>query len=111
MAVSRRYMTRGSEQQHDWLLLVPTGHHYHRFLSDLSGFDPARYDGSVETLVSNVMSWLVRRPSSLSSSYPRQVLGALPRFRRRRQRLGIRWGGEIPWEYVVELAEEIAADL
>ena len=111
MAVSRRYMTRDSEQQHDWLLLVPTGHHYHRFLSDLSGFDPARYDGTVETLVSNVMSWLVRRPSSLSSSYPRQVLGALPRFRRRRQRLGLRWAGEVPWEYVVELAEEVAAEL
>jgi hypothetical protein len=111
MAVSRRYMTRDSEQQHDWLLLVPTGHHYHRFLSDLSGFDPARYDGTVEALVSSVMSWLVRRPSSLFSSYPRQVLGALPRFRLGRKKLETKWGGEVPWTHLVKLAEDIAATL
>lgn len=111
MAVSRRYMTLGSEQQHDWLLLVPSGHHYHRYISDLSGFDPAHYDGSVEALVSSIMSWLFDRPSSLFSSYPKQVLGALPRFRFRRKKLEAKWGGPVPWAHLVKLAEEIAETL
>ena len=110
IAMARWYSTRGTEQQHDWLLLISSGHPYQHFLSDLSGFDPAHHDGTVQTLVPKVMLWLASRPNAIPSSTPGQVLGALPRFRLRKQELGIDWGGETPWRIVVDAAEETASD-
>lgn len=111
IAMARRYMTRDSEQQHDWLLLVPPGHDHHRFISDLSGFDPAQYDGTVGTLVPRVIRWLFTRPDAVLSPNPSKVLRALPRFQLRRKGLGIDWAGEVPWSRVLDVAEEVAADL
>lgn len=111
IAMARRYMTRDSDQQHDWLLLVPSGHHHHRFISDLSGFDPAQYDGSVGTLVPRVLHWLVSRPNAVLTPTPNKVISALSRFRLHRRQLGIDWAGEVPWRQVVELAEDFAAEL
>lgn len=42
---------------------------------------------------------------------PRQVLRALPRFRRRRDELGLDWGNEVPWTHIVDAAKEIAGEL
>ena len=111
IAMARRYMTRDSEQPHDWLLLVPSGHHHDRFISDLSGFDPAQHDGTVQTLVPRVVRWLFTRPGAVLSPNPKAVLRALPRFRLRRKGLGIDWADEVPWSQVLDAAEEVAADL
>jgi hypothetical protein len=108
MAVARRYMTQGSRQRHEWMLLVPDGHHYHRYISDLSGFDPFRHDGTVEILIKRVMNWLGGRPNLTSSLYPRQVLAAFPGFQRRRQELEAEWGEDVPWSHLVDAAEEMA---
>lgn len=111
IAMARRYMTRESERQHDWLLLVSSKAPYHQFISDLSGYDPAQHDGTVGSLVPRVLHWLGRRPNAVLTPTPGQVLAALLRFRFRRQKLGIDWAGEVPWHQLVELAEDIAAEL
>jgi hypothetical protein len=108
MAMARWYMTQSDSRQHDWLLLVPPGHHYHRFLSDLSGFDPSRYDGTVVNLVRRVMNWLSSRSGLTSWLFPWQVLEALRRFQLRRQELGVEWGEDLPWSQVLEIARENA---
>lgn len=111
IAIARWYMTRGTAQQHDWLLLVPSGYHHHRFLSDLSGFDPAPYDGTVETLVPQIVLWLNDHPQAVASLSAGKVLEALPRFRRGKQNLETDWGGRVPWNQIIDLAEEIASTL
>lgn len=112
MAIARWHMTRGTEQQHEWLLLLPSGHHHHRFLSDLSGFDPAPHDGTAETLVPQVMLWLTGHQDAVPLlSDPVEVLEALPTFGLRRQELGAVWGKAVPWKRLIELAEEIASTL
>ena len=111
IAIARWHMTRGTAQQHDWLLLVPSGYNHQRFLSDLSGFDPSPYDGTVETLVPQIMLWLDEDPNTTRSANAEQVLEAIPRFRLRRQKLEVDWSGRVPWRRLIELAEEIAATL
>jgi hypothetical protein len=111
IAIARWYMTRESEHRHDWLLLVPPGGHHHRFISDLSGFDPADHDGTVEILVPKVVPWLLSRQHTPPLVTPRQVLRAFPRFCRRREELGLDWGDEIPWTQIVGVAREIAREL
>src|SRR5208282_5897927 len=34
---------------HDWLVLVPKGHPYRKYISDLAGYDPTEHDGSYAT--------------------------------------------------------------
>jgi hypothetical protein len=58
IAIGRRCTQRKKAERHDWLLLVPEDHDYARFVSDLAGFDPCRYDGTVNALIPKVMSWL-----------------------------------------------------
>ncbi|HKI03553.1 MAG TPA: hypothetical protein VKK31_16360 [Thermoanaerobaculia bacterium] len=111
IAMARWYMTRGSENQHDWLLMVSSGHEYHRFISDLSGFDPARHDGTVETLIPQVMLWLVDRPTTYSPPNSQKVLQALPRFQLRIRQLDEEWGGRVPWSRILEAAQECAPKL
>lgn len=107
IALARRHMTRGRRnQQHDWLLLVSNDRKYMRFVSDLAGFDPAMYDGTVETLVPKIVSWLVSRPDAIRTPTPKAVLEALPTFQARRRELGIEWVGDVPWNHVLVAAEE-----
>lgn len=46
---------------HDWLMLVPKGNAYKKFVSDLSGYDPEEYISSGpdvrQDVVAAVMSW------------------------------------------------------
>ncbi len=109
MAMARKFMDPGSE--HDWLVLVPRGHTYARFVSDLAGYDPVPYNGSVPGVVFAVMPWLATRPDSVPSVTPQQVLEALPQFQRRREALNDHWGGLPPWADLVMLALEIARQL
>jgi hypothetical protein len=111
MAMARWYMDRRKQERHDWAVLVPDGHHYVKFVSDLAGFDLLRYDGTTEGAVPKVMSWLATRPGMIRSRKPREVLAALPRFQAEKQRLIAEWQGEIPWADLLIAAIEISESL
>lgn len=58
MAAAFRYEREGSENTHRWLALVPDGFAYQRFISDLAGFDPARHNSSIQSIIREVSAWL-----------------------------------------------------
>lgn len=58
MAAAFRFEREGSTRPHRWLALVPEGYTYQRFISDLAGFDPARHDSSVPSMIREVSAWL-----------------------------------------------------
>jgi len=85
MAMARRFMDPGNE--HDWLVLVPKGHVYIRFVSDLAAYDPATHDGSIAGVVVAVMSWLATRHNAIQPVTPREVLALLPVFQAKKRAL------------------------
>jgi hypothetical protein len=105
IAMAIRFMRSAS---HDWLVLVPAGHAYNRFVSDLAGFDPSQHDGSLNTIVAAAMAWLVTRPEAIADVTPRQVLSKLPEFQSKKKELERDWGGYPPWEDIVLAAIKIA---
>lgn len=109
MAMALRFIEPAGE--HDWLLLVPSGHPYGRFVSDLAAYDAIAHDGSVHGVVVAVMSWLATRSDAVPTVTPQEVLALLPAFQSRRQALDEAWGGLPPWADVVMLAIEIAREL
>jgi hypothetical protein len=112
IAMARRYIgPSDSSDRHDWLLLVPEQHAYAKFLSDLGGFDPLRYDGRTEQVVPPVMSWLATRPDTLRAPTPKAVLATLPQFHEAKLRLQEEWQGDVPWADLVLAALEIARPL
>jgi hypothetical protein len=100
IAMARRYMTP-KKTRHDWLLLVPEGHLYLKFASDLAAFDPICYDGKPESVVPGVMGWLVTRPEASETPSPEAVLAELPRFQAEKARLQKEWRGKLPWADLV----------
>jgi hypothetical protein len=109
MAMAKRFI--GGAEDHDWLVLVPEGHAYGRFISDLAAFDPARHDGSVEKVTSVVMAWLATRRDGVPPVTPKLVLSKLPEFRKKKASLNDDWGGYTPWADVIVLANETAKTL
>lgn len=108
MAMGRRFA--GQEDagpDHDWLILVPEGHSYVRFISDLAGFDPGMHGSSQETIVPVVMAWLWTRDDAVPAMDPSQVLEALPRFEAAKQRLDTKWANRTPWHLVLQEAQVI----
>lgn len=108
IAMARRYRERRKRLRHDWLLLVPEGHQYLTFISDLAGFDPYRYDGTLKTLVQRVMSWLATRPDAVRTPTPQDVLTALPVFSAEKEKLEQHWGDNIPWADIILAARRTA---
>jgi hypothetical protein len=110
MAMARRFGP-GGKTKHDWFALVPEGHLYAGFISDLAGFDPGRYDGRPESVVAPVVSWLATRPTNKQALEPAKVLAAVPGFAERKERLQTDWGGRAPWADVVVAALDTAPRL
>jgi hypothetical protein len=108
IAMARRFMKSRPNQRHDWLVLVPDGHGYVKFVSDLAGFDPIRYDGKTESVVPKVMTWLATRPDAVETPTPQAVLAELPRFQTEKFRLKKEWGGDVTWADLVLAALEIS---
>lgn len=108
IAMARRYLTRGTAEEHDWLLLVPQDHLYVKFVSDLAGFDPKKYDGQIASIVQCVMSWLATRPEAPLPPTPKDVLLAFPAFTAEVELLKLNWGAEPPWPYLVGAARKHA---
>jgi hypothetical protein len=105
MAMARRFM---DPDEHDWLLLVPEGHAYLRFVSDLAAYDPATHDGSIESAILPVTAWLSTRRDAVLPTTPREVLTKLPLFQARKQELDAAWGGYPPWPDIVLAAINVA---
>ena len=108
IAMARRYTRTRKSLKHDWLVLVPEGYPHMKFVSDLAGYDPPRHDGTVQTLVPKVMSWLATRIDAVATPTPQDVLAALPSFVAAKERLKAHWGDDIPWADIV-LAARAAA--
>ena len=106
IAMALRHVQSRKADRHDWLLLVPEGHQYLKFLSDVAGFDPYRYDGTVKTLVQKVMSWLATRPDAVQTPTPQDVLSTFPAFLAEKDQLKQQWGDEIPWPDIVLAARK-----
>lgn len=107
IAMACRFRSNRSTR-HDWLALVPEGHLYGRYISDLAGYDPMKHDGSPESVIPKVMLWLATRPSAIQTSTPQEVIAALPEFRRKKAALRAAWRDSIPWADQVLAAIEIS---
>jgi hypothetical protein len=105
MAMARRFMY---PEEHDWLLLVPKGHAYLRFVSDLAAYDPATHDGSVESVILPVILWLSTRRDAVLPTTPREVISKLPIFQAKKKELDSAWSGYPPWPDVVLAAILVA---
>jgi hypothetical protein len=90
IAMARRLMDGG---EHDWLVLVPKGHAYLQFVSDLAAYDPAPHDGSIESVVIRVMAWLSNRKDAVPPTTPTEVLSKLGAFQAAKQELETAWRG------------------
>jgi hypothetical protein len=93
---------------HDWMVMVPEGHIFQRYVSDLAGFDPAAHDGSQERVSVTVLSWLMTRPTVETALGPDDVLPKRPEYSARKRELDDRWNANAPWGHVIDLAVEIA---
>jgi len=111
IALALRLVERDERAQHDWFLLVPRGHSYQKFVSDLAGFDPCQHDGTVETAVPAVMSWLATRPDSIVVPTPASVLACLPAFEITVELTQAQWHGQLPWVNLLGIAHRIAKRL
>jgi hypothetical protein len=101
IAMACRFKAARKADRHDWLLLVPEGHLYQRFISDLSAWDPKAHDGKITSVVPRVVTWLATRPDAVDTPDPQEVLSALPQFEAARQKLTNQWGMEVPWADLV----------
>jgi len=106
IAIARRYTQTDEAHQHDWLLLVPEGNEYKRYVSDLAGIDPKCHDGTVASIVPKTMSWLKTRPDAVETPNPPEVLAALPSFAQAKAALAQAWNNDIPWGDILLAAKE-----
>ena len=108
MAMARRHLSRRAADKHDWLVLVPFGHQYEAFISDILGYDPEMHDGSVSGIVTTVMRWLATRPDAVRIPNPQQVISLLPEFDKEIGALRDTWRQSPPWADIVLAALQIA---
>lgn len=97
-----------ASQAHDWAVMVPDGHIYQRYVSDLAGFDPLTHDGSPARVARSVLAWLMTRPTVKLSVAPDDVVPKLPEYSERKLALDENWGASPPWGLVIDLAIEVA---
>jgi hypothetical protein len=109
IAMAERTAKRKLKDRHEWLLLVPQGHPYRQFVSDLAGYDPTEYDRTPNGVVSPVIAWLATRPDApVQCTIPRDVLSSLPDFHIALTELREKWQGQPPWRDLVSEAQSIA---
>jgi hypothetical protein len=108
IAMAHRHITRGQLIQHEWYVLVPKGHVYPRYVSDLAGYDLEEHDNKVRTVVRNVINWLLAKPDVVFHVSPKEVLDAWPSFEKELALLRGNHGPKPPWKKIIEAAEEMA---
>ena len=102
-AMARRFQ---DVESHDWLVLVPEGHEYLSFISDLGAFDPQKHLGTKETVIPPVVNWLKTRPDAGFSPFPDTVIAKLPAYLSQVDGLRARSGGELPWSELILAAQQ-----
>jgi len=90
--------------EHDWLVLVPDGHAYAQFASDLAGYDPHHHSETAESVVRAVTAWLWTLPTAVQANRPDSVCAALGGFTAARQQLDVEFGGSPPWAATYQAA-------
>lgn len=110
MAMAEKFGNTHNAKSHDWLILVPKGHIYTKFASDLAGYDPSEHEGSVETIVPSIMAWLATREDAVRCPSPKAVLEVLPIFQSAREELCSEWHGHEPWPDLLMEGLRIAVD-
>ena len=108
MAMAHRRLSRRVADRHDWLVLVPLGHRYHAFISDILGFDPGRHDESEPEIVKAVMRWLATWRDAVRTPNPQQVISVLPEVHQEMRTLRETWGPFPPWADIVLACLKIA---
>lgn len=82
IACALRFLRQRSSRPHNWLVLVPEGFSYQRFVSDLAGFDPGRHSQSVESVIREVSAWLnLQEDATENVPSARQIYRAFTQFR------------------------------
>jgi hypothetical protein len=94
--------------RHEWLALVPEGVEYEHYISDLSAYDPLRYDGTPEQIVSKVVLWLYHRKGYAAFRTLTQIKDLLPTLNAGMEHLRREWDGQAPWLEMTKLAVTIA---
>jgi hypothetical protein len=107
MAMALRGL-RPEAGSHDWTVMVPEGHVYQQYISDLAGFDPMVHDGSQRRVALAVLAWLMTRPDVPVVVGPADVLPKLPEYSARKLALDESWEAKTPWKHVLDLASEVA---
>ncbi|MGA3052143.1 MAG: hypothetical protein ABSE00_09540 [Chitinispirillaceae bacterium] len=92
---------------HEWLGLVPKGHIFKKFISDLSGFDPKEHDCTPESIVPAVVSWLITRPEAIKTLTPKDILFLLETFTKQKTKLSEEWNGQPLWGDLIKCAATI----
>ncbi len=108
IAMGRSLSARTADEEHDWLLLVPKGHSYMQYVSDLAGYDAKQYDVTPESVIPAVMSWLMTRSAASPGPTPKRVLEKLSTFTAAREQLAVEWAKDIPWTELILAARDAA---
>jgi hypothetical protein len=108
MAMAQRFRGKSGETKHDWLLLVPQGHSYKKFVSDLAGYDVREHDGTPRSAVPPMMAWLATRTDAVCVPTPQAVLSELPALQAANRELDQRWEGCAPWTDLIVASLSVA---
>lgn len=112
MAIALRHERAGTAKSHNWLVLVPSGSDYQRFVSDLAGFDPHRHELDVLSVIREVSAWLQLQDEVIRPAPPaRTILDAFPQFRAELEGLRTAALGRINWPEIVLAARRTAPRL
>lgn len=104
-----------SSRDHDWLVLLPTGHFYKQCISDLGGYDPSTYKNTIESLVQPVMSWLLTRPNAwwlrtrpdaTIAQSPDRVMAKMKDFEKELEKQRKKLGESFPWKNLLQTARD-----
>jgi hypothetical protein len=106
VALANGFPGTGPEGDHQWLALAPDAHPYHRFASDLAGYDLKRHDGKPTIVCTRVMSWLQTLEHAEAAPALSDVLSALPKFLAVYRQLNLDWRDEPPWVKVWHAAAD-----
>jgi hypothetical protein len=106
MAMGLRLGSESVTNEHDWHVLVLEKYRYSGFISDLDGFDPGVYDGSVPQIIREVIGWLRTRPGAVPEPTVRRVVDAFADFQREKKLREADELGRLSWRQVLRLAKE-----
>jgi hypothetical protein len=96
----------GMAMLHDWLVLVPTGHDYTTFVSDLAGYDLKPHDQTPQAVIRAIVSWLSTRKDDYSVT-PGLVIDAFERFEENVAEVEITWGKDLlPFPVILDAARK-----